>query len=299
MGSLDSLAAYAVTKVGLQGIDWATLNAKGRGSIWDRDYITDYMIPAMAQMTTTVGFLDVPLGDTDPKHYREMFSQSQTELSSIAGQFESMGGAVGPLVLMTVQMSRTAVQYLVSYVYQASMYGVALHNDETIQHSGKSDAEIAAHASSVVGMMNALVLLDRLKVYSTLDLDLRTAPAASPSSGLGLAPAVIVALTVVAVAALALLAWLLVSLKDVTQTNALVATMCTNAQASGDVAVTQQCVSTLTAKTRAIGTMIPDTLNAAIKAVLPYALAGVGVYMLFLIAPTLIKSLVAKRVAAA
>lgn len=298
MGTLDSLAAYAVTKVGLQGINWTALNAKGRGSIWDRDYINDYMIPAMASMTTTVGFLDVPLGDTDPKHYREMFSQSQVELSSIAGQFESMGGAVGPLVLMSVQMSRTAVQYLVSYVYQVAMYGVAIHNDETIQHSGKSEAEIAAHASSVVGMMNALVILDRLKVYSTLDLDLRTAPA-TPASGLGLAPVAIVALTVVAVAALALLAWVLVNSKDVAQTNALVATMCMNAQASGDVAVTQQCVSTLTAKTRAIGTMIPDTLSAALKAMLPYAFAGVGVYVLFLTAPLLIKSFVAKRVAAA
>lgn len=298
MGTLDTLAAYAVTKVGLQGINWNALNAKGRGSIWNRDYITDYMLPAMAQMTTTVGFLDVPLGDTDPKNYRQMYSQSQVELSSIAGEFEGLGGSVGPMVMMSVQLSRTAIQYLVSYVYQASMYGVALHNDETIQHSGKSDAEIAAHASSVVGMMNALVLLDRLKVYSTLDLDLRTAPA-QPASGLGLAPVVVVAITVVAVAALALIAWIIVNLKDVTQTNAIVATMCTNAQASGDAAITQQCVNTLTAKTRAIGTTIPDTLNAAIKAVLPYALAGVGVYMLFLIAPSVIKSIVAKKFATA
>lgn len=297
MSALESLANYAITTVGLKGIDWAALTAQGRGSIWDRDYINNYILPAMAQMTTVVGYLDVPLNDTDPKNYQEMYSKNQYIMANIASTLEGQSGAVVPGMMMTVQLSRTAMQYLVSYVYQAAMYGAALHYDETIQHSGKTDAEIAAHADSVVGMMNAIVILDKLKLYTTLDLDLRSSPA--PASGLGLAPVAILAIAIVAIAALALIAWMIVSLKSVTQMNAIVANMCTKAQNSGDVATTQQCVNTLTAKTKDIATTIPDALTAAVKAVMPYALAGVGVYMLFLLAPTIIKSVVAKKIATA
>ncbi len=285
--SVIDLASVAVEKVGLRGIDWAALNKKGRASVWVRDYMDQYMIPAQVQMLATVGTLDLIPGGS-PAEYQKNYSISQEMIEDIAGKIMGQG-AIAPSVRVTVQLSRESMRYLVSHVYAAASYGALLHYDETIHHySGVSDAQIATHANAIVGMMNALVLLDKIGLYTALSLKSAQAKA---SSGLGLAPSVIVALVVTTIAALALLAWVIVNLVDVTKTNNLVASMCTEAQKSGDAATTQQCINTATDKLKAAGTAIPDQAKAALLAVLPYALAGVAVYALFLSAPYLIKAI--------
>lgn len=287
--ALYELAATAVDKLGLRGIDWSALTQKGRSSVWDRDYMNDYIAPAQLRMMATVGSLELVAGG-DPVEYQKSYQLNTSLLTSIAEGLGNITGVNIQSVKATVQLSRESTRYLVSHVYQAAMYGALLHFDESIHHSGASDAEIATHAGTVVGMMNAITMLDMLGFYRVLDMKRKPGTA-----GLGLAPALVIAGVVVAVAALALLAWMIISLSTVSKTNALVATMCTQAQASGDSATTQQCVKTLTDQNKQIGTLVPDTLKAVLTAILPYALAGMAAYALVLFAPAILKSLIKSK----
>ncbi len=291
-GALADLANLAVTQVGLKGVDWATLNAAGRGSVWDRDYITNYMVPAQQRMMSILGTLDLEVV-MDPTNFKDNYTLNEDIMTNIAQFVVSLGNPVG-IVAMKVEarLSRESMRYLTVYAAQCANFGLLLHQDETIHHSGKSDQEIAAHADIIVGLMNSIAILNAADVYSLLGIT-KAAPA---TSGLGIAPAVVV----IVIAVCAIIAWVVVNLRTASQVNDTVATMCKNAQASGDQATVQQCVNTLASTAKDIGTLIPPgTIQGILKEVLPYALAGVGVYMLFLFAPTIVKSLVTHRTASA
>lgn len=292
--SIYDLAELAVTKFGLKGIDWAALGAQGRGSVWDRDYMTEYMLPAQVQMIAAVGAITFDVGG-DRVALQQSFSLNADLLQSIASSVMPLFNAPDPLLVTSgVQLSRESIRYLVSHAYQAANYSLLLHLDETIHHSGMSDAEISSHANVATGTMNALALLDKLGFYTALGL--KDAPA---QSGLGIAPALLVALVVVAIAALAICAWVLVSLVDLTKKNAIVAKTCANAQASGDAATTQQCINTLTDPNKNAGTAVPVLIKQTLMQLVPYAIGGVAIYALYLAAPYLIKNLLSPKPSAA
>lgn len=297
--SIYDLAELAVTKFGLKGIDWAALTAQGRGSVWDRNYINQYMIPAQIAMITNVGGMTFDVGG-DPITNQKSYTLNEDLLQSIASTVTSLADLPNAgLLTVEVQMSREAVRYIVSHAYQAANYAFLLHADETIHHSGLSDAEIAAHANTAVGTMNALVMLRNIGLYKALGIDESQNPnAQQPASGLGIAPALLIALTVVAIAALAIFAWVIVSLVDLTKKNATVAKVCANAQAAGDAATTQQCIATLTDPNKNAGTQIPQAFKQILTSLLPYALGGVAIYALYLSAPYIVKNLLTKKVTA-
>jgi hypothetical protein len=292
--SIYDLAELAVSKFGLKGIDWAALTAAGRGTVWDRDYINNYMVPAQIAMITNVGGMTFDVGG-DPTTNQQAYSTSENVLQSIASSVLPLANLPSP-ELMTVQvgLSREAVRYVVSHAYQAANYAFLLHADETIHHSGLSDAEIAAHANTAVGTMNALVMLRNIGLYRALGID----ESQKPTSGLGIAPALLVAIVVVAIAALAIFAWVIVSLVDLTKKNATVAKVCANAQAAGDAATTQQCISTLTDPNKNAGTQIPNAIKQTLLSLVPYALGGVAIYALYLSAPYIVKNLLTKKATA-
>ncbi len=296
MSQITDLAMLAVTKFGLQGIDWAALAAKGRSSVWDTDYIQQYMAPAASALVLTVGTLD--LGDrTAIQVMQDSYSVNQSALDKIASsllQLANMPDVVGTFQVQ-IDLDRESIRYMVSHAYSSALYAYQLHLDETIHHSGFSDAEIASHANTAVAVMNSIVLMDKLGAFSTLGLK---APGFSGACGLGIAPALIVAGTVVAIAFLALLAWVIVSMHDLNSKNAIVAQTCQQAQASGDAATTQQCINTLTDPNRNAGTALPNTVTAMLKSLIPYALGGVALYALFLAAPSIIKIVFDKKVSA-
>jgi hypothetical protein len=296
-GALQTLANLAVTQVGLRGIDWDTLNAQGRGSVWDRDYITNYMVPAQQRMQAVLATLDLNI-DMDPSNFQNSYTLNEGVLSNIAQTILPLAGEVGVTAMkVEAALSGDALRYLTAHVADIANFGLLLHQDETIHHSGKSDQEIAAHADVIVGMMNAIAALSAGKLYDLMGI-VKTAPA--PAAGLGIAPILVVAAVVVSIALLALIAWLLINMRSASEMNATVASMCKQAQATGDTATTQLCVNTLTAASKDLGTLIPPgTFTAILKEVLPYALAGVGMYVLFLFAPAIIKSLASSRTASA
>ncbi len=296
MPSIYDLADLAVSRFGLKGIDWAALKAKGRGSVWDRDYITNYMLPAQLVMIAEVGGMTFDVGG-DPVASQKSYSLNTDILSSLVGSIMPLANLPN-LGIMTLEvgLSREAVRYVVSHAYQAANYGLLLHADETIQHSGMSDSEIAAHADTCVGTMNALVAMRHLGLFRALGID--ESQGQSASSGLGIAPALLIAAVVVAIAALAMMAWVLVSLVDLTKKNAIVAKVCAQAQSSGDAATTQQCVNTLTDPNKNAGTQIPNAIKAALVSLMPYALGGIAVYALYLSMPYLVKNLFTKRASA-
>jgi len=298
--SIYDLADLAVSRFGLKGIDWATLAAKGRATIWDRDYITDYMLPAQLVMIAEVGGMTFDVGG-DPVASQKSYSLNSDILSGLSGSIVPLMNLPNfNLMTIEVGLSREAVRYVVSHAYQAANYGFLLHADETIQHSGMTDSEIASHADTCVGMMNALVAMRRLGFFRVLGIDESQDPnaAAPPTNGLGIAPALLVAAVVVTIAVLCLMAWAIVSLVDLTKKNAIVAKVCTQAQASGDTATAQQCVNTLTDPNRNAGTQIPDAFKNFLKGLAPYAVGGAAIYALFLAMPYLVKNLLTKKASA-
>ncbi len=293
--TIYDLAGLAVTKFGLRGIDWAALNALGRGSVWDRDYITGYMAPAQAAMVAAVGGMTFDVGG-DPVMVQKSYSVSEEALRGIASSVLPIVNGPNPaLGQVQVGLSREAIRYLVSHAYQSSLYAFLLHADETIHHSGLSDAEISSHANTAVGTMNALVMMRNLGLYRALGID-QTQTASQ--KGLGIAPAIVIGVVVVVVALACLLAWVIVSSIDLSKKNAIVAKVCENAQTAGDAATTQQCIATLTDPSKNAGTTIPDLFKQTLLGVVPYALGGVAIYALYLAAPYVIKNLLTKKASA-
>jgi hypothetical protein len=294
-GTIYDLASAAVTKFGLRSIDWAALTAQGRGSVWDRDYITQYMAPAQATMVAAVGGMTFDVGG-DPVTVQKSYSVNEEALRSIASSvLPIINGPSPALGQIEVGLSREAIRYLVSHAYQASLYAFLLHADETIHHSGLSDAEIAAHANTAVGTMNALVMMRNLGLYKVLGIDQTQVTA---QKGLGIAPAIVAGIVVVVVAAMCLLAWVVISAIDLTKKNAIVAKVCENAQTAGDAATTQQCVATLTDPSKNAGTMVPQAIKQTLIALVPYAFGGVAIYAMYLAAPYVIKNLLTKKASA-
>ncbi len=300
--SIYSVADLAVSKLGLSGIDWAALTAKGRGSVWDRDYITQYMAPAQAAMIANVGGMTLDVA-ADLAMAQQSYDQNSSGVSSVASQVVSLMKS-GDFMALTVEvkLSREAVRYVISHAYQAASYGFLLHADETIQHSGMTDAEIATHADTCVAMAKALVALRTFGFYADLGLDEIQNPNVpqqpTSTSGLGIAPIVVAALTVVAIVALVMLAWIIVSIVDLIQKNATVAKICEQATTTGNTALSQQCINTLTDPNKNAGTQIPDAFKNILRASAPYALAGVAVYVLYLSAPYIVKELFTKKASA-
>ena len=293
VASIYDLAELAVTKFGLKGIDWAALSAQGRSSVWDRDYINSYMAPALNSMIANVGGMTFDVGGNLAAN-QQAYSENESVLQSIASSVLPLAGLPNAdLMQLQVGLSREAIRYLVSHAYQAADYAFLLHADETIHHSGMSDAEIAAHANTTVGTMNALVMLRNLGLYKAFGIDESQAPGtpAPAASGLGIAPAV----AVIVIAAIAAIAWIVVSVVDLTKKNATVAQMCSKAQAAGDAATTQQCIATLTDPNKNAGTAIPNAIKDTLTGLVPYALGGVAIYALYLAAPYLIKNLLTKK----
>lgn len=295
--SIYDLAELAVTKFGLRGIDWAQLNAQGRGTVWDRDYITKYMLPAQVLMITTVGGMAFDVGG-DPKAVQDNYSLNESVLQRLAESIVSLMNVPNPGQMMVeVGLSREAIRYLVSHAYQSANYAFLLHADETIHHSGMSDAEISGHADTAVGIMNALVMMQKTGGFKALGID-QSQGAPQPASGLGLAPLAIVAIAVVACAFLACCAWVWISVHDLNSKNAIVAKTCAQAQASGDAATTQQCINTLTDPNKNAGTMVPNAIKQTLFGLIPYAIGGVAIYALYLSAPYIVKNLLTKKATA-
>jgi hypothetical protein len=292
--TIYDLAGLAVTEFGLCGIDWAQLSQRGRASVWDRDYITGYMAPAQAAMVAAVGGMTFDVGG-DPVAVQKSYATSEDTLRSIASSI--IGLVTGPnpaLKEVQVGLARESIRYLVSHAYQSSLYAFLLHSDETIHHSGLSDAEIASHANTAVGTMNALVMMRNLGLYKALGID----QSQNSQKGLGIAPAIVGGLVVVAIAALCLLAWVVVSAIDLNKKNAIVAKVCENAQTAGDAATTQQCVATLTDPNKNAATTIPKAVKDTLLAFVPYAIGGVAIYAMYLAAPYVIKNLLTKKASA-
>ncbi len=296
--SIYDLAELAVSKFGLKGIDWAALTAQGRGSVWDRDYINNYMLPAQVAMIQNVGGMTFDVGG-DPQGSQAAYSLNANILQSLASSVMPLANLPSSgLMQLEVGLSREAIRYVVSHAYAAANYAFLLHADETIHHSGMSDAEISAHANTAVGTMNALVMLRNLGLYQALGIDQGQNPGAPAQSGLGIAPALLIAAVVVAIAALAMLAWVIVSLVDLTKKNATVAKVCESAQAAGDAATTQQCLKTLTDPSKNAGTQVPDAFKQILVSLIPYALGGVAIYALYLSTPYIVKNLLTKKATA-
>jgi hypothetical protein len=295
--TIYDLAELAVTDVGLRGIDWAALDQQGHGGIWSREYMKQYLVPAQVKMIVMAGGLSgVQLEGGESQIFRDASRENVSTLQQIGMSLPIISGPV-TVAETTVKMSQEAIRWTVSHAYQSAIYACQLHFDETIHHSGLSDADIASHANLACGTMNALTMLDSIGFYTAMGIKTgapqpQTAPA---QSGLGIAPVAIVAITVVAIAALALLAWIIISLASMNKMSSIVATMCDRAQASGDAATTQQCIQTATAATKQAATTLPDLVKSTIDAVLPYAAAAAAVYAAFLFGPEILSLIASGR----
>lgn len=285
-GNIYDLAGLAVTRFGLRGIDWSALAATGRSSVWDRDYIANYMSPAFVRMIAISASLDLEPHLTQ-EEMKQAYDTTASALNDAAGGILSIFGA--PLMegQLTLNASREAVRKCTTMLIQASTYAYALHLNETIHHSNYSDAEIATHANLCCGIMNCIVMLDNLKFFQAIGI---TKTAAASQSGLGIAPVWIVA----GVAVVCILAYAVVQCVSMNKVNEQIAHMCDKAQATGDQSTTQQCVSALIDANKAAGTVPVTLIKQILDTILPYALAGGAIYIALLFAPGIVKNIMAR-----
>ncbi len=284
-GSIYDLAGLAVTKFGLRGIDWAALAVRGRSSIWDRDYINDYLSPAAIKMIAVSSSLDLELSMT-PEEMKQAYNATATAINDSASSIMSFFGVPLLEAQVTLNASREAVRKSVSMLVQSSTYAYALHINETIHHSNFSDAEIATHANLCCGIMNSIVMLDNLKFFQAIGIK----KSSGQQAGLGIAPIWIVA----GVAVICILAYAVVQCVSMNKVNEQIAHMCDKAQSSGDQATTSQCVSALVDSNKAAGTVPVTLLKQILETVMPYALAGAAIYVALLFAPSIVKNIMAR-----
>lgn len=297
--NIYDVAKLAVTSFGLRSIDWSALGAKGRGSVWDPDYITDYLSPSATAMLAVRATLDLDPNLTADE-MKQAYSATASALNSAASSLFSVFGAPVATAQAAFQAEKASVQKVVQMLFDSSFYGYGLHLNETIQHGNFSDAEIAAHASWCCGVMNAVVMLDSLGLYSILGMKTNqpasaslviSSPNSSSTSGLGVAPALIVA----GVAVIAILAWALITYLDMNKMNQAVLHMCDQAQASGDQATTQQCITTLASSAKTAATLPVSLVKEILSGIMPYALAGSALYIALLFAPGIVKNIMASK----
>jgi len=305
MASLQDVSSYISNQI--PGIDWSALDAKGRGGVWNRDYILEYMIPAYQRANTIRQTLNLTFDFTN-KGAQQAFGDAAVSVKA-ASDIAVKAMKAGANVLapeFALKLNVETYRYVIATLWHTALYGISLHNDETIQHSGLSDAEIQTHANLVTAMFNALYLMSQIPgalaplrndsetppttapTADSVAVDITAPTATPPAAGIGALPIVaVVVIAIVVVAAIALIAWMLLSIADVSEKNYAVANICKEAQKRGDTATLQTCVTALS-KPPLPPFKLPDS-------VMPYLFGGIALYLLIAFAPAITRSLVAAR----
>jgi hypothetical protein len=269
---------------GVQGIDWAALAARGKGTVWDADYITDYLLPAYGRALKVFDTLNFK-----PESDQELIDNYVIIKEKLSSPLEFAEAAwnVGRTILQPDQgvgLSEQELRSFTYYMWLTLTNGAYMHLHAAIHYSGASDEDIADHAQWITTMCNTVAKLDQLGVFKPVKKAGFSGNNYTLSGvALGIAPLVVVAIVVVAIAALAALAYMILGATEVIARETTVYKMCRDAGTSGDAKQMELCQG-LARESPKPG----SDLGTTIVTVVAVAAAG---YILVAFGPTIVQSL--------
>lgn len=300
MSVVEDLAAQAARL--FVGINWEALSAKNgkpaNEQIWTTDYIYDYMLPAFDRMTAIVGDLNshkasaiLPTASfEDATHaFDAMWSDVKKDAPTV---LERVVDGLAALLTEPFKVPMDLYKSFLYWAWHTASTGVLRHigrregssgfsADYLIHRQGYTDEEIVGHAVYTTTLCESFALLEGLGAFAPLR-SMRTG-----TSGLGAAPALVIPVGAIVfvgllqVAMVALVAWMLVSMIDVSQKNKLRSDVCKQvlADPGADAQLKASCVSPVEFK---------EPLG--LEKILLYAGLALGGYMLITILPDLLRS---------
>jgi hypothetical protein len=243
---------------GVASIDWDALARKGKNTIFNSDYILDYMYPAASNAMAVFDTLEFkPESKADLIETYWWIDNSLKDPLTFAKNARKAGLNVLPIG-EAFKMTTGELRAFVYYTWLTIVNGVIMHRDQTMIYAyarSHSDGQITArdqnsimdHAELITMMCNVVVKLDKAGVFNqikkpgmaglgntySIDNYVRT------DGSLGALP--VVAVVVIAVAAIAALAWLVMGIAEVASREATVYSSCKKAAESGDKEGLQLC----------------------------------------------------------
>lgn len=287
MATLEQLAPY-VRKY-MPGIDWSALAQRGETGVYSTGYVYDYMLPAYREAYAVRQTLELQAPSTvDPAEVRKAWSTAGSAMQGVTEA--AMTAASQGFALVSeanaLRLGTEVYRILINGAWLTALYGAVLHTTGAIHHAGvqwaqegvapeEVEARITRHAVLVTTLFQGLTWLDAFGVLKPLK-----------KKGLGLAPLIVGIIAIALVAALVVLAWFIISMKDVADKNREIAKLCQKASEKGDEKALSVCREALLDPSRNPGTWGKDL----VQQIALYGGIGLFGYAVIMSMPKLISS---------
>ncbi len=276
---------------GVQGIDWDALALRGKNTVFDADYITDYLLPAYGRALAVFDTLNFkPESDQDLIDNYVFVKESLQDPMAFAESAwkagrtflqpsDGVGFTERELASFTYYIWLTLTNGAYMHLHAAIHYAIANENGGKLDDNAQQ--QIADHAQWVTTMCNTVAKLNQLGIFKPIK---KAGMSGNNYVPVGALPVIaVIAIVVVAIAALACLAYIILGATEVIAREATVYKMCREAATSGDAKQMELCQG-LARETPKPG----SDLGTTIVTVLAVAAAG---YVLVAFGPTIAQSL--------
>ena len=275
MDMFAKCSTWLAGNLSVKAIDWAALAARGTPGVFNREYVTQYMVPAFGQAGATMASLDLKPGTLAQvmSDYYDLRSKLGEEADSVLRVVGTAVQLTNPVLMTTVPWS--AANNVLWYLWSTTTLGVQAHFSGAILKAGLDTGEIARHASLVTMSCNLLSQLDKvgaLKFFKKGE---------APTSGLGAVPAAVIVIAIVLVIALA---WAAVAIYETSRINARIDAACTKAIQTGDAADQAMCQQ-MQASSNPLSKQVPDAVSGLLEKVSIASMIGAGLWMMVQFGP--------------
>lgn len=287
MASLLDVAKLA--KPALRGIDWTELSKRppdkdgtSGDSVWHLQqlYYYDYIRPAGLKAMKVVDSLNIDIDANQAfSHFENIYSSVKT-VKNIAWEAALEGlSIVGPSNEMTVTVE--TLRSSIAICWYTALFGAELHRTAAMQQAWRqfSDEDIVGHAARVTAMFECITVLDSWGFLKPLKKGAGT-------SGMGLAPLAAIIIGIGLVIAIAVVAFMVLAIIEVSTKNRELKKECTEAREAGDTEMYQRCLNALQSPQNSIAT---ELFKKAAETATPWIAGGVAVALVVAFLPTIVR----------
>lgn len=295
MASIEDVAKLA--KPALGGIDWAQLakkppDAAGNpgDSIWNQKqyYYFDYIRPAGLRAMQVVDTLDIDIDSNQAfKHFENLYSDVKT-VNNIAWE-----AALEGLEVLgrenEMRVTRETLRAAVAICWYTALFGAELHRTAAMQAAWRefSDEDIVRHAVFTTAMFECITALDSWGVLKPIKK--------GGTAGLGVGPVAAVLIGIGLVIAIAVIAFMVIAIMDVSSKNRALKSECESARKAGDSQMYDRCINALSSPQNSIATEI---FKKAADTATPWIVGGGLLVISVAFLPTIVRKVQeARRVA--
>ena len=279
-----SVAELVAMMGGVQGIDWEALERRGKNSIFDAEYIMEYVLPAYGRALDVFNTLDFkPENDEElVQIYLHMNSDIKEPLEFAKKAFQSGLAALlpGQGLGMTDAEMRSFIYYIWltvtngAYMHHKVLIHYAVAKNEGGQLSDAGVQRIADHANWVVTMCNTVVKLNSMGAFKAIKKPGFSGTPYVYNAALGVLP--VAAIVILGIALIAGIAYLLLGVTEVTAREATVYRTCRDAAEGGDAEALQLCRDLSKSTPSPSGDLATTVMIVAAVAAAGYALIAFG-----------------------